>query len=185
MARSGVSLGMLGGAIGWLMTGCKSTGHFRACLAGGDARQRAGRGQVRGHAHTHAHTHTLTLVCFCGADSEPLTALFRRVCEVQADLSPQQVAAALWACHRLNGATQRSSANRLASMAVRHYTRHAEAYRTVDTISLLWGASQMQRTLPGERHAEACAAAGIMQRSSPAFPWAAPLLLLGSYSVLE
>ncbi|KAL4440711.1 hypothetical protein ABPG77_000420 [Micractinium sp. CCAP 211/92] len=80
--------------------------------------------------------------------SEPLTALLRRVCEVQADLSPQQVAAALWACHRLNGATQRSSANRLASMAVRHYTRHAEAYRTVDTISLLWGASQMQRTLP-------------------------------------
>lgn len=96
--------------------------------------------------------------------------LLGRVCEVQADLSPQQVAAALWACLRI-GASHKQLGGKLASVALRHYTRRALAYRAVDTIGVLWGATQMRRAMSGG-HAPRPAGrpVGTPWLSSPACP---------------
>ncbi|KAL4457502.1 hypothetical protein ABPG75_012367 [Micractinium tetrahymenae] len=82
-------------------------------------------------------------------DPESMAALLSRVCKVEAQLSPQQVAAALWACLRIAG-HYKQAGGKLATMALRHYIKQAAAYRAVDTIGVLWGASQLQHTLPDE-----------------------------------
>lgn len=67
----------------------------------------------------------------------------------QAELSPQQVAGALWSS--LQFGSQLRGLKQLPNMAMQHYAaRHAE-YGVVDTICLLWALPHFHKALPGER----------------------------------
>lgn len=87
---------------------------------------------------------------YFAAETDLMVALFDRLSKGSEELSPQQVAATLWACLRV-GVWNKQAGTKLGTMAVRHYARYADQYRAVDTIGVLWGAAQLQRKLPGEQ----------------------------------